>query len=63
MYDLFLAFFTGDGHRVIFKTENLTAFEILEKLDKLCKDKDTSMPEADIALTKLSGKPKRQKSK
>ena len=49
---------SGDGHRVIFKTENLTTLDIIERLDKLCKAKDTSMPELDLALTKVSGKTK-----
>ena len=53
--------FSDDGHRVIFKTEKLTAFDVLERLDKMCKAKDTSVPESDAALTKVSGKPKARK--
>ncbi|XP_045181167.1 39S ribosomal protein L53, mitochondrial-like [Mercenaria mercenaria] len=53
----------SDGHKLIFKTEHLKASEILEKLLFYCNQKDTTQPEADVALTKMSGKPKGKKKK
>jgi hypothetical protein len=55
--------FAADGHKLIFKTKHLKASEILEKLVLFCNEKDTAQPEADLALTKMSGKPKGKKKK
>ena len=57
----YLYFFTADGHKLIFKTENLKTSEIMERLDSFCKAKDTSQPDADMELTKMSGKMKKKK--
>ncbi|KAH3710279.1 hypothetical protein DPMN_069753 [Dreissena polymorpha] len=51
----------NDGHQLILKTEYLKSGDILEKMDKFCKAKDTSQGEADIALTKMAGKQQKKK--
>ncbi|XP_052765357.1 39S ribosomal protein L53, mitochondrial-like [Mya arenaria] len=51
----------NDGHKIIFKTEHLKPYDVVSRLDVFCKAKDTSLGEADIALTKMAGKQKRKK--
>lgn len=54
---------SDDGHKLIFKTKHLLPSEIVGKIDEFCKERDTSVPESDIALTKMSGKPSGKKKK
>jgi len=52
---------SDDGHKLIFNTEYLQPLDIISKIDEFCKVKDTAQVETDLALTKMSGKPKKKK--